>query len=209
VPIQEDLMRKIVLLGAMAMLLLTCSAFADNLVFDLSPANGTTFRSADNGPGQGVVVTTTQTISSFGFYLDMPNGGDLKFMIWDDTNTNLLLTDVRSFSPFGTQDWVYTNPINFTLNAGHTYWFGVISDNEEDVGYIFPPVNYSVNGLTAVTSGNANYTGYANPAFGGNGGAEIALRITTGSAVPEPGSIALMGTGVLGLAGVLRRKFNL
>lgn len=203
-------MRKLSLLIAMAALLLTCSALADNIVFDLSPSNGTTFRGADSGPGQGVSVSTSQTISGFGFFLDMPFGGDLKFMIWDDTNTNLLLTDVRSFSAFQTQQWVYTDPINFTLNAGHTYWFGVISDNEEDVGYIFPPVNYSNNGLTAVTSGNSNYSSFANPVFAGNGGAEIALRITEGNAgVPEPGSIALMGTGVLGLAGLLRRKLNL
>ena len=99
--------------------------------------------------------------------------------------------------------------INFTLNAGHTYWFGVIADNEEDVGYIFPQVNYSNNGLTAVTTGNSNYSSFANPTFGGYASAEIALRITEGSAVPEPGSIALMGTGVLGLAGLLRRKMNL
>jgi opacity protein-like surface antigen len=202
-------MRKFSLLIAMAALLLTCSAFADSIVFDLSPSNGTTFRSADSGPGQGVSVSTTQTISGFGFFLDMPFGGDLKFMIWNDNNTSLLLTDVRSFSAFGTQQWVYTDPINFTLNAGHTYWFGVIADNEEDVGYIFPPVNYSANGLTALTSGNSNYSNFANPSFVGTASAQIALRITEGSAVPEPGSIALMGTGVIGLAGLLRRKMNL
>jgi hypothetical protein len=202
-------MRKLSLLAALVMLFLACNAFADNIVFDLSPSNGTTFRSADSGPGQGVTVGTTQTISGFGFFLDMPFGGDLKFMIWDDNNTNLLLTDVRTFSPFGTQQWVYTDPINFTLNSGHTYWFGVIADNEEDVGYIFPPINYSANGLTAVTSGNSNYSDFANPSFAGYASAQIALRITEGGATtPEPGSMVLLGTGVLGLAGILRRKLN-
>jgi hypothetical protein len=202
-------MRKLSLLAALA-LLLSCSAFADNLVFDLSPSNGTTFRGPDFGPGQGVSVSTTQTISSFGFFLDMPFGGDLKFMIWNDDNSSMLFSQVKSFSAFGNQDWVYTDPINFTLQSGHTYWFGVISDNEEDVGYIFPPVNYSANGLTAVTSGNSNYNSFADPSFAGYAGAEIALRINEGGqGVPEPGSIALLGTGVLGLAGLLRRKINL
>jgi PEP-CTERM motif len=94
------------------------------------------------------------------------------------------------------------------LQAGNTYYFGVISDSNADYGYIFPPIDYSNNGLTAVTTGNANYQNYGVPVFSGNGSAEIGLRLTA-EEVPEPGSMVLLGTGALGLAGVLRRKLML
>jgi len=84
----------------------------------------------------------------------------------------------------------------------------VISDTNADYGYIYPPIDYSSNGLTAVTSGNSNYSGYGVPIFNGNGGAEIGLRLTE-AAVPEPGTLVMLGTGALGLAGVLRRKLML
>ena len=87
-------------------------------------------------------------------------------------------------------------------------FFGVISDSNADYGYIFPPIDYSNNGLTAVTTGNANYSNYNLPTFSGNGSAEIGLRLTAAE-IPEPGSMMLLGTGVLGVAGVLRRKLML
>ena len=38
-------------------------------------------------------------------------------------------------------------------------------------------------------------------------GSDIVLSYTASTATPEPGSILLLGSGALGLAGVLRRKF--
>jgi hypothetical protein len=197
----------LVVLTAAVILCFAGSALAGT-VFDLSPTTSTTFRGADSGPGQGVVVGTTTTITDMAFYLNMPNGGDLKFMIWDDTNSNLLFSTVlNGVAASNTQTWVASNPFSFTLNSGHEYWFGIIADNSVDVGYIYPTYAYSANGLSADANGNSNYSGFANPVNAGNGAAEIGLQLTSG--VPEPGSFLLLGSGILGLAGVLRRKLNL
>jgi len=201
-------MRKVSLLAVVAVLCLSTAAFADNIVFDLSPTNGITSRDAGNGVGQGVTVDTTQAISGMQFFLDSPNGGDFKFFIYNGTNDDLLFLNTEHVDPISQMTWVASPTFNFNLQAGNTYYFGVISNAAADYGYIFPPIDYSNNGLTAVTSGNSNYSGYGVPVFSSSGSAEIGLRLTEGS-VPEPGSMVLLGTGVVGLAGVLRRKLML
>lgn len=201
-------MRKISLLLVSVILCLATTAFADSVVFDLSPTNGITNRDAGNGTGQGVIVDTTQNISGMQFFLDSPNGGNFKFFIYNGTNDDLLFLNSMHVDPISQMTWVASPTFNFNLQAGNTYYFGVISDAAADYGYIFPPINYSNNGLTAVTSGNSNYSNYNLPTFAGNGGAEIGLRLTA-EQVPEPGSMVLLGTGALGLAGVLRRKLML
>jgi hypothetical protein len=192
----------------LTMLCLATAAFADNIVFDLSPTNGVTSRSAGSGTGQGVTADTTQSITGMQFFLDSPGGGNFKFFIYDSTNTDLLFLNSMHVDPIAQMTWVSSPTFNFNLQAGNTYYFGVISDASADYGYIFPPIDYSSNGLTAVTSGNSNYSGYGVPVFSGNGGAEIGLRLTE-AAVPEPGTLVMLGTGALGLAGVLRRKLML
>ena len=199
---------KVALLAAALLVLFAGNAMA-GVVFDLSPTNGTTFRGADSGVGQGVFVgAAATTITDMAFYLNMPNGGDLKFMIWDSINSNLLFSSVLSgVGASDTQSWVASSPFSFTLQANTEYWFGIIADNNVDVGYIYPTIGYSANGLTADTGGNSNYESYGSPVSVGNGSAEIGLQLS-GGGVPEPGSIFLLGSGVLALAGILRRKMN-
>lgn len=62
-----------------------------------------------------------------------------------------------------------------------------------EVGVSFPGAAESV-----VFSGSANYIGFADITLGSS-------QVNT----PEPGSLLLLGSGVLGLAGVMRRKLGL
>ena len=199
-------MRKLFLLTILTIFTFGSHAIASN-VFDLSPTTGLATYDANFGAGQGVAVTSTQTITDMGFYLDQPNGGDLKFMIWDTTNSTLLYSSVLNPGPSFSPSWVYSNPFSITVNAGQTYWFGVINDHSAmQLGTLVPPISYSNNGLDAITTGASNYANFASPVFTGyTPGMEVGLRLD-GTSVPEPGSLMLMGSGVLGLAGVIRRR---
>jgi hypothetical protein len=203
-------MRKliVVLVGA---ILCTASNAKSETIFDLSSTTAFTNRSANSGVGQSVAVSTTTTITDMGFYLNLPNGGDVKFMIWDSSDSNLLFSSVLSgVSASGSQSWVYSDPFSFTLNAGQTYWFGVIADNNADIGFIAPEYSYSANGLSAVFN-NSNYTSFSTPSYSGGGGAEIGLRLDGGETptpTPEPSSIGLLGMGLASLAGIARRRFS-
>jgi hypothetical protein len=182
-----------------------------DIIFDLSP-NTATVTSGSTGFGEGVVVTQTVTISGFEFFANLPSGGNAKFMIWDGTNTNLLLANTVAFAASSTTTWIDSGAINFTLVTGHTYFFGLISDNTATMGDLnIPSPPYSSNGLSTVTTGDPNYQNFTTPHFIGNGSAAIALRLESASAVPGP----IAGAGLPGLifasGGLLawwRRKRN-
>lgn len=181
------------------------------VIFDLSPTNNISPRPSDDGLGQGVDVTTTTTISGFSFFANLPDGGDGKFMIWqptDDGDQTLLFSQTLSIAASSTPSWVSTTGnIDFTLDAGNTYYFGFIGDNFIDVGFLFPIVPYSANGLSAVETGNSNYNTFAAPTFVGGGGAEVGLQISA-AAAPEPSTWVMMGLGFAGLGFAGRRALR-
>jgi PEP-CTERM motif-containing protein len=60
----------------------------------------------------------------------------------------------------------------------------------------------------SVTTGHTVFTGTNPFGAGGSGSVRFASGDSTAvTAVPEPGTLGLLGTGLLGMAGVIRRKF--
>jgi len=87
--------------------------------------------------------------------------------------------------------WLYFQ--SFNMGPG-TYWASVVPD----LG--FPPQW----GWATATGGNG-YQCF----FGSCGPTSIGMAYAIdGTAVPEPGTLVMLGTGILGLAGTLRRKLS-
>jgi hypothetical protein len=176
-----------------------------SLLFDSGTSNGTTGVGSNAGPGTGVSVSTTTTLTQMAMSLAMPNGGDIKYMIWDSTDTTLLFSVTQAVSASASTSYVLSTAFSFTLNAGSTYFFGEIGDNNLTVDYIFPATSVTQNGLTSLSTGNTNYTNFASPTPISGGSTTLPLRLYgTQLATPEPSAFLPVAAG-LGLF-LLRKR---
>ena len=131
-----------------------------------------------------------------------PSGFTL--FLYDDSGSNSPSAVLESWTSItatpGIMLETVTSTTSVTLEAGHRYWLGVTTTNpaEEGLWWINPALSIStgcdfING-SIVPCDNSLATG----AF------EI---IGTPTATPEPSSLLLLGTGLLGLGLFLRRRF--
>jgi hypothetical protein len=90
----------------------------------------------------------------------------------------------------------------FMAQAGVTYWLGL--HNGPIGNDVRAEIYWETTDPNGTIRGNEDFLPPAGDGWSNNG-QEHAFQLTS---IPEPSSLLLMGSGVLGLAGLLRRKMN-
>lgn len=187
-------------------------AFASNGL-TLTPPTGN-FIGGGAGGTRGDIITMTgnYTLTSIGIDAIILNGANLTFnaYVYDDVGgvgiNPLAIGAPVVVSGNGNEVW-FDLPISFTLQAGVSYDIGIdfnsFNDPNLEINYYEFDANsnapFSVGPVT-VLDGEESHCGPCN-SLAPN------LRLNGGSGTtPEPGSFFLLGSGVLGLFGTLRRK---
>ena len=166
------------------------SALADTLTFDFSfTSNGINGSGSFTATSDGTNTFLINTDGFSGTTSTTKNGAAMKI-------TSLLAPG----STFGTDNGINDNLLTFSASSD--------SYALDANGMSYELANGALVNLFDVAQAGAAGEGVLLERVGGNTVDQVAdITITeVASPVPEPGSLALLGTGVLGLAGVVRRK---
>ena len=210
---------RLVVISFAICLLLTAPAFADIILFDDGPTDGFTNGFFIDGPNpgpfsqsisDGFVATGSGTATALDFGMWVPTGLTPTTVTWwlgttafgSDIGTGIAPITQFTFhndSGFGYDVYnVHITGLSGNLTAGQTYWLSLGNANDSgntqfdawDVNGGPATCNFAVGGVN----------------FGdcGAGGEAFTLYGT-----PEPGTLVMLGGGILAAAGAMRRKIGL
>ncbi|MBT1511777.1 PEPxxWA-CTERM sorting domain-containing protein [Bradyrhizobium sp. SRL28] len=173
------------------------------VLFDNSPGGTPKDYAADISLAVGLFASQSATVTGVAFSGYLLEGGNAKFFVADLTSLDTLLFQTTvAFGSSNSASWLHSGQMSLSLEAGHTYFFGIIGDTtitlDERSG--------SFESETVLSfDGRLNYADYMNPQTTTKKVASKTLSVLRlegelmAAAVPEPSTWAMM---ILGFAGV-------
>jgi hypothetical protein len=201
---------KFSLFTALLLVTLGTGAFAGNFGVDFTSV-GTQNSGSSWSLGYQFVANTNATVTGLGTF-DFAQDGfaqDQQVGLWDSSGNLLASVYVSNSDPLQ-GFWRFHNIVGVTLVAGDTYY--VAAQGGEGYTYetggftVAPEITFVQDAWHYNGDGSNNPLAFPDQSdhlqgfFGGN----IELNST-----PEPGTLVLLGSGLLAAVGVIRRKINL
>jgi hypothetical protein len=134
------------------------------------------------------------TVSFYANNGGQPGGLLQSFVIPGNAGETFIQNDT-----LGDPNYLYTAAVSFTAAAGTEYWLSVVPD------LAFPP---QWGWGTSSVGDGISYQDFFGTRLQNPTDLAFALYTQQQTTSPEPGTLMLLGTGIVGIAGMLRRKLG-